>query len=67
MPSHSDISKNLPYDTSQICLMFCTIYVCMWLEPSPLLLRSFIVLLFQPWMIDDDDWGAISGMIEWQG
>jgi hypothetical protein len=35
-------------------------------EPSPLLLRPFISLLYQPWMIDDDC-GAISGMNEWQG
>jgi hypothetical protein len=31
-------------------------------EPSSLLLRSFIGLLYQPWMIDGDDCGAISGM-----
>jgi hypothetical protein len=36
-------------------------------EPSPLLLRSFIGLLYQPWVIDGDDYGAISGMNEWQG
>jgi hypothetical protein len=37
-------------------------------EPSPLLLRSFIGLLYQPRMIDDDnDCGALSEMNEWQG
>jgi hypothetical protein len=36
-------------------------------DPSPLLLRPFIGLLYQPWMIDRDDCGAISGMNEWQG
>jgi hypothetical protein len=36
-------------------------------EPSPLLLRPFIALLYQPWMIDGDDCGAVSGMNEWQG
>jgi hypothetical protein len=36
-------------------------------EPSPLLLGPFTGLLYQPWMIDDDDCGAISGMNEWQG
>jgi hypothetical protein len=36
-------------------------------EPSLLLLRPFIGLLYQPWMIDGDDCGAISGMNEWQG
>jgi hypothetical protein len=36
-------------------------------EPSPLLLRPFIGLLFQPWMKDGDDCIAISGTNEWQG
>jgi hypothetical protein len=36
------------------------------LLPSPLLLASFIGLLYQPWMIDADDCGAISGVSEWQ-
>jgi hypothetical protein len=36
-------------------------------EPSPLLLLPFIGLLYQPWMIDDDDCGAIIGMNDWQG
>jgi hypothetical protein len=31
-------------------------------EPSLVVLRTFIGLLYQPWMIDDDDWGAIGGM-----
>jgi hypothetical protein len=35
-------------------------------EPSPILLQSFIGLLYQPWMIDGDDCGAIGGMIKWQ-
>jgi hypothetical protein len=30
-------------------------------------MRPFIDLLYQPWMINDDDCGAISGMNEWQG
>jgi hypothetical protein len=34
-------------------------------EPSPLLLRPFIGLLYQPWMIHDDDCGAIGEMNEW--
>jgi hypothetical protein len=37
------------------------------MELSPLLRRPFIGLLYQPWMIDGDDCGAISGMNEWQG
>jgi hypothetical protein len=36
-------------------------------EPSPLFLRPFIALLYQPWMIDSDDCGAIDGMNGWQG
>jgi hypothetical protein len=33
-------------------------------EPSPLLLRPFSVLLYQPWMIDGDDCGAVGEMNE---
>jgi hypothetical protein len=36
-------------------------------EPSPPLLRPFISLLYQPWMIDGDDCGTISGMNVSQG
>jgi hypothetical protein len=36
-------------------------------KPSPLLLRPSIGLLLQPWMVDGDDYGAISGMNDWQG
>jgi hypothetical protein len=36
-------------------------------EPSSLLLRPFVGLLYQPWMIDGDDFGANSGRNEWQG
>jgi hypothetical protein len=36
-------------------------------EPSPLLLWQIIGLVCQPWMIDGDDCGAISGMNKWQG
>jgi hypothetical protein len=32
-----------------------------------LLLRSFIGLLYQPRMIDDDDCGAVSEINQWQG
>jgi hypothetical protein len=35
-------------------------------EPSPLLLRSLIGLLYQPWMMDGDDYEAIGGMHDWQ-
>jgi hypothetical protein len=36
-------------------------------EPSPLLLWSFIGLLYQPLMIDGDDFGVNSGKNECQG
>jgi hypothetical protein len=36
-------------------------------ESKPLLLRAIIGLLDKPWMIDDDDYGAVSGMNGWQG
>jgi hypothetical protein len=36
-------------------------------EPSSLLLRSFIGLLCQHWMTDGDDCAAIGAMNEWQG
>jgi hypothetical protein len=36
-------------------------------EPSPILLRPFIGLLYQPWVICDDDCGAVDGMNDWQG
>jgi hypothetical protein len=29
-------------------------------EPSPLLLLPFTGLLYQPWMINTDDWGTVS-------
>jgi hypothetical protein len=34
-------------------------------EASPLLLRPFVGLLYQHWMIDGDDSESISGMHEW--
>jgi hypothetical protein len=43
------------------------LFICVaGVEPSPLLLWSFIGLLYQPWMVDCDDCGAISGRNEWQ-
>jgi hypothetical protein len=35
--------------------------------PSLLFLKPLLVLLYQPWMMDGDDCGAISEMNEWQG
>jgi hypothetical protein len=34
-------------------------------EPSLVVLRAFIFLLYQPWMIDYDDCGAVSGINDW--
>jgi hypothetical protein len=36
------------------------------MEPNALLLRQFIGLLQQLWITDVDEYGAISGMNEWQ-
>jgi hypothetical protein len=36
-------------------------------ESSPLLRQPIIDLLYQPWLMDSDDCGSISGMNEWQG
>jgi hypothetical protein len=38
-----------------------------WSGTSPPVLWPFIGVLYQPWMIDGDDCGAVSGMKEWQG
>jgi hypothetical protein len=35
-------------------------------EPSTLLLRPFIDLLYQPWMVDGGQFGAIGEINEWQ-
>jgi hypothetical protein len=51
-------------------VMPCDIFLFIYgagVEPSPLLLRPFISLLYQLWMIDGDDCRAVSGMDEWQG
>jgi hypothetical protein len=37
------------------------------MEPSPLLLRQRLGLLYQPRMVDADDCGATCGINEWQG
>jgi hypothetical protein len=49
--------------TKDILLFFLVIFGAI-VEPDPLLLRPFIGLLYQPWMIDGDDCGAIGGMNE---
>jgi hypothetical protein len=35
-------------------------------EPSPFLLRPFIGLMYQPWMLGGDECGGNSGLNEWQ-
>jgi hypothetical protein len=37
------------------------------LEPSPILLRPFIGLLYHLWAIGGDYCGAVGGMNEWHG
>jgi hypothetical protein len=62
---HGVTTQKTPFFITSIYL-FC-IYLCgAVMDPSPLLLRSFIGLLYQPWMIDGDDCGAVGGMNEWQ-
>jgi hypothetical protein len=39
------------------------VFLCGEVEPSPLLLRPLIGLLYQAWMVmDDNECGAVSGM-----
>jgi hypothetical protein len=47
-------------------MMMMIITMGVGVERSPLLPWTFIGLLYQPWMIDGDDCGAISGLNEWQ-
>jgi hypothetical protein len=56
----------IPGDTAFV--LFILLLICGdGVEPSPLLLRPFIGPLYQPWMIDGYDCGAIGGMYDWQG
>jgi hypothetical protein len=55
--------RNNPEDT----ILQSFLFICgAGAQPSPLLLRPFIGLLYQPSMIDKDDYGAISRMNAWQ-
>jgi hypothetical protein len=48
--------------------IFCVIYYWVGAEPNPLLLlRPFIGLLYQPWMIDGDDCGVVGAMNDCKG
>jgi hypothetical protein len=53
------------------CLLNCQIFFLFIyltrVELSPLLLRPLIGLLYQSWMKDGDDCGAVSGMNDWEG
>jgi hypothetical protein len=50
---------------SSAAFIIGSLFMCMAeVEPSPMLLRSFIGLLYQPWTLDGDDCGAIGGMNE---
>jgi hypothetical protein len=52
------------------CGLKATEFVCFvygaGVQPNLLLQRLFIGIMYQPWMIDGDDCGAVSGMNEWQ-
>jgi 4-hydroxybenzoate polyprenyltransferase len=53
-----------------ILCMFSELFVFVygaWVELSPLLLQALIGLLYQPRMIDGDDYGAAAGMRDRQG
>jgi hypothetical protein len=62
-PSHQ-LHTEIRIQSSTLC-SFSFIYRA-GVEPSPLLLRPIIGLLYQLWMMDGADCGA-SGMNEWQG
>jgi hypothetical protein len=38
-----------------------------WSGTRSTITEAIFGLLYQPWMIDDDDCGTVSGMNEWQG
>jgi hypothetical protein len=46
--------------------ILCIVFLIYWagVEPSPLLLRPFVELLYQLWMMDGDDFWAVNGMNE---
>jgi hypothetical protein len=48
-------------------LQFLELFAIAGVEPSQLLLRLFLRLLYQPWIIDYDEYGAVRGMNEWKG
>jgi hypothetical protein len=60
--SHTAWPGTLQWKASEYCFF---IYVA-GVELSALL-RPIIGLLYVPWMIDGDDFGAITGINEWQG
>jgi hypothetical protein len=57
--SDSGQYKELSDFEELLCFLF---FYIVGVEPDPLLLQPFISLLYQPWMIDGDDCGAIGGM-----
>jgi hypothetical protein len=62
-----DTRRNNPEDTILHKLFYPFMFISgAGVEPGPLLLRPFIASFYQPWMIDGDDCGAITGMNEWQ-
>jgi hypothetical protein len=51
----------------QYLLLFVPFIYGNGMQTRPLIPEPFIDLLHQFWMIDDDECGTITGMIEWQG
>jgi hypothetical protein len=74
---HSHRCENLKSNTAHfmgaitilLCISYEAIffYLFSWSGTELTILRPFIGLLYQAWMIDGDDCGAISGMTAWQG
>jgi hypothetical protein len=65
MPQEVLISVLCNFTDSRPKRLFSFVYGA-GVQPSPLLLRSFIGLLYLHWMIDGDDCGAVNGMKEWK-
>jgi hypothetical protein len=50
---------------SALCSLLGFFFCLARVEPSPLVLRPFVGLLYHPWMTDNDNCGAVAGMNEW--
>jgi hypothetical protein len=63
---HSHRRENLKSYTLLFHFWFLFLYG-LGVEASPLLLRPFIGILYQLWIIDGDDSAVICGVNDWQG